>query len=230
MRIASLIVGVALALSTSLPGQFPMLQPAQPHAAAFGLPAATNPGALPVVPIPAAPRTSPTTYYVATTGNDNNNCLTPATACATINGAIGKANYGDIISIGAGIYHEHVVVNINLSLQGAGITKTMIDGSGTGTALTVQGSNNTVNVANLTVQDGSTSSQGAGVNNTAALTITNVLVTNNTFTVPNCYGFTVSGIGIYNSGTLYASDVTISNNSATNTICLVLQSQITQAC
>jgi hypothetical protein len=196
MRFASLIVGVALVLVPSLPGHFSVLQPAEPHAAAFGLPAGAITGDVGTVPNPDRPKTGPTTYYVATTGNDQNDCLTPATACLTINGAISKAYNGDIISIGAGIYHEHVVVNINLSLQGAGITKTTIDGSSTGTALTVQGTNNTVNVANLTVQDGSGTSQAGGINNTAALTMTNVLVTNNTLTVPNCTGFTLASASI----------------------------------
>lgn len=36
-------------------------------------------------------------WYVAPGGNDSNDCLNPATTCATINGALGKASSGDTI-------------------------------------------------------------------------------------------------------------------------------------
>ncbi|MEE8402773.1 MAG: hypothetical protein V3R93_03380, partial [Candidatus Hydrothermarchaeaceae archaeon] len=45
------------------------------------------------------------TYYVSTTGNDLNPCTgTGTSACATVNGAIGKASSGDTIKIEAGNY------------------------------------------------------------------------------------------------------------------------------
>ena len=43
-------------------------------------------------------------WYVATTGNDNNGCLSPGTACASINGAISKAADGDTINVATGTY------------------------------------------------------------------------------------------------------------------------------
>jgi len=60
------------------------------------------------------------TYYVSTIGNDSNSCTsTGAKACATVNGAIGKAGSGDTIKIEAGNYdigHESSqAVKINKS-------------------------------------------------------------------------------------------------------------------
>lgn len=47
-------------------------------------------GRSPVLAAPAA-----TTWYVDVAGDDNDNCLTPSTACATVAGAAGKAADGD---------------------------------------------------------------------------------------------------------------------------------------
>jgi hypothetical protein len=43
-------------------------------------------------------------WYVAPGGDDSNTCLSPASPCATINGAIEKATPGDIIYLAAGTY------------------------------------------------------------------------------------------------------------------------------
>jgi hypothetical protein len=61
------------------------------------------------------------TWYVnSVTGNDSFNCMTPATACQTINGAIGKAASGDTINVAAGTYNESVSIGKdNLTLLGA---------------------------------------------------------------------------------------------------------------
>jgi nitrous oxidase accessory protein NosD len=58
-------------------------------------------------------------YVNSTTGNDSFNCLSPATACQTINAAIGKASSGDTINVAAGTYNESVVVNKTVTLRGA---------------------------------------------------------------------------------------------------------------
>ncbi|MGZ5437558.1 MAG: right-handed parallel beta-helix repeat-containing protein [Pyrinomonadaceae bacterium] len=58
-------------------------------------------------------------YVNSTTGNDSFDCLTPATACQTINAAIGKASAGDTINVAAGTYNESVAINKTLTLRGA---------------------------------------------------------------------------------------------------------------
>ena len=60
-------------------------------------------------------------WYVSTTGNDENDCLSPATACLTLQAAINKASAGDTINVEAGIYPVAGVVTVNktLTLKGA---------------------------------------------------------------------------------------------------------------
>jgi hypothetical protein len=58
-------------------------------------------------------------YVNSATGNDSFNCTSPATACKTINAAIGKASSGDTINVAAGLYSESVVINKTLTLLGA---------------------------------------------------------------------------------------------------------------
>jgi hypothetical protein len=42
--------------------------------------------------------------YVATDGNDSNDCLSPTTPCATIGAAISKVKDGDVIYVAIGTY------------------------------------------------------------------------------------------------------------------------------
>ena len=45
-------------------------------------------------------------WYVAPGGEDGHSCDDPAAACATINGAIGKAAPGDTIYVSVGTYTD----------------------------------------------------------------------------------------------------------------------------
>jgi nitrous oxidase accessory protein NosD len=60
-------------------------------------------------------------WYVSMTGNDENDCLSPTTACLTLQAAINKASAGDTINVEAGIYPVAGVVTVNktLTLKGA---------------------------------------------------------------------------------------------------------------
>jgi len=62
----------------------------------------------------------------------------------TIQEAINMASPGDTILVRAGIYYENIVVNKTVSLIGESREKTIIDGNGTGTVITVEASNLTI--------------------------------------------------------------------------------------
>jgi hypothetical protein len=70
------------------------------------------------------------TLYVSMTGSDTNSCTTPATACATINHALGVAVAGDTVKVGAGTYDQTVAITKPVRLEGAGATHTTINGAG----------------------------------------------------------------------------------------------------
>jgi hypothetical protein len=60
--------------------------------------------------------------YVATTGNDSNDCRSPATACRTIQAAIDKAVDYDAINVAPGSYAAaiHIFERQNLTIAGSG--------------------------------------------------------------------------------------------------------------
>jgi rhodanese-related sulfurtransferase len=62
---------------------------------------------------------------------------------------------GNTIFVDNGTYHEHVVVGKTLSIVGAHLEDTVIDGNGTGTAISITADN--VTVENFTIQNGSES-------------------------------------------------------------------------
>ena len=63
-------------------------------------------------------------WYVGPGGSDGNTCLSPATRCATINGALNKPGFvaGDTILVATGTYtgtgDEVVLLNKNATLSG----------------------------------------------------------------------------------------------------------------
>jgi predicted outer membrane repeat protein len=179
-----------------------------------------------------------TTRYVAPAGSDSGDCSMSTSPCKTIGHAVSQAQSGDTISIGAGTYAEHLDIEKNLTLAGAGAHATVIDGSSSGTVVTI-GLTNTVAVVTLsgmTIEHGSTDGTGGGIVNTnkanaASLTLANSMVISNTaaggggiasdgplaLTNSTVSGNTAAdfGGGIDESGTVTVTSSTISSNSAT---------------
>jgi len=161
-----------------------------------------------------------TTWYVnGATGNNSNNCKSPAAACKTIGHAISLAASGDSIMVAAGTYTENLTINKSLKIIGSGASATVIDGRSVNTVVTISSTGANVVLSNLTIRNGENSS-GGGVNNSGRLTLNNSTVTENLAPL-QCYGFnclfhggTASGGGIYNSGTLTISNSIISRNHA----------------
>ncbi len=76
----------------------------------------------------AAPLIGTTTLWVATTGSDSNPC-TKSQPCARMQFAVDNAPVGSIIKVKAGTYNQTVNITKPLTLSGAGVGKTIIDGS-----------------------------------------------------------------------------------------------------
>jgi len=156
-------------------------------------------------------------WYVTTAGDDNNDCLSPGTPCATINGAIGKATAGDTVNVAVGTYTgsstEVVLINRDITLSGGwDATFTLqsgmstIDGQGARRGVTV---NSVSTVEAFIIQNGSpfNSNSGGGIANfSSTLTLNNSIVRGNS---------TAFGGGIYNGGTLTLNNDVLSGNSAT---------------
>ena len=132
-----------------------------------------------------------TTWYVATTGNDTNDCATTSTPCPTINGAIGKATAGDTIEVAIGTYTassgtEVVLIDKSLTLSGgwdATFTtqsdRSTIDGGGIHRGISINSSGIVV-IDRFTIQNGKADMQGGGIyNSSTTMTINNSLVTGN---------------------------------------------------
>ena len=132
-------------------------------------------------------------WYVATTGDDNNDCLSPSTACATINGAIGKASDGDTINVATGTYTStsSFVVNINKDITLSG---------GWDPAFTSHSAPSNI--------DGQGVRGGIAIGNTNQSTITTIEY----FQVEH------SCSGVFNYGTLTLQNSTITNNKNDNKV------------
>jgi hypothetical protein len=94
------------------------------------------------------------TWHVAPGGDDANDCLSPATACATIGAAVTKASDDDTIQIAAGTYHEsNILINRRLTLIGADAATTIVDGGQNGRVFTLSSD---TTLRHLTIQNGRT--------------------------------------------------------------------------
>ncbi|MBI5954423.1 MAG: hypothetical protein HY865_22430 [Chloroflexi bacterium] len=153
-------------------------------------------------------------WYVATTGNDSNNCLSPSTPCLTINGAIAKITSGDPIHIASGTYTgtgtEVVLINKNATLRGSWNSSftaqngaTVLDGQEERQGVKIN-SGITAALEQIAVQN----SNGSGITNNvnSMLALNNITIRDSTSNSGN------SGT-IHNSGMLTLNNSTISSNT-----------------
>ncbi|MGA7380248.1 MAG: choice-of-anchor Q domain-containing protein [Terriglobales bacterium] len=155
-----------------------------------------------------------TTWYVdGVNGSDNNNCMSPQTACKTIGHAISLASSGDTIGVGPATYTENLTISFSLKLIGSGASTTIIDGGQVNTVVTIPHANATVALSKLTIQNGFNPQQGGGVNNNGTLTINRSTLSNNFATSCSliCDGY---GGGVFNSGTLTVNSSILNGNGA----------------
>jgi hypothetical protein len=191
--------------------------------------------------------TAPTVVYVAQGGADTGSC--PSTSpCASISYAISQAAANPTVEI-SGTIDGNLVLRSSVTLSGADAPPTspaVLDGSNSGTVLTVPTSASTVHLDHLTVKGGS-GVNGGGISNAAFTVLTHSTVSGNVASgegggiyndggVIDLYNSTVSGnmagsgggiadIGYFlqcgsgcqaHGADLSATDSTISGNTATN--------------
>jgi len=149
--------------------------------------------------------------YVRTTGNDtSNDCTNLSASCLTVEHAVDQAISCDTVNVGEGTFITADTIHIgkDLSIIGAGMDLTRIDGNGTHTVLNVS-SSPLVLLIGLNVQNGTSSTGPGGIHNSGQLVLSRVKVTGNTT-------LAVGG-GIYSEGELDIINSTISDNHTTGT-------------
>jgi hypothetical protein len=113
---------------------------------------------------------------------------------------------GATISVLTGTYTETLTISDSVTLTGAGVGRTIIDGEKSGTVVTVN-EGATVKITGVTIRNGLNSLEGGGIFNAGALTLSNSTVSGNSAT----------GVGgIFNAGTLTVRNSTLSGNRATD--------------
>lgn len=164
-----------------------------------------------LTPAQAAPLS--TIWHVSTDGDDANDCLSPANACATIAAAAGKASDGDTIQIAPGTYDEHdITIDKELTVTGASAETTIVDGGQNGRVFSLL---DHITLRHLTVQNGLSpddsnlfvrSGGGVRVGAGAQVLIQHVIVRDNTSSG--------GGGGIFNTGFLTLDQSEVVANTA----------------
>jgi hypothetical protein len=173
---------------------------------------AADTGGNPSLSVTSAPidvTTSNTFVEPATSGgNDASDCLTAATACATVNGAIEKTSGGGTVTIAPGTYTGAVSVDRDVTLQGSGAGVILDGGNATRVVHITLGV--TATLSGLTVQHGNAgTSNGGGIYNQGSLQLDRVSVLSNTVSGG-------LGAGIDSAGPLTILNSTLAGNSAIN--------------
>jgi hypothetical protein len=166
------------------------------------------------------------TWYVATTGdNINNDCLSPSTPCATINGAITRTTNGDTVLVAEGIYTYTGTGSMVVD-----VTKSIVLSGGWDSLFTIKNGYTTVDgekahrgiflrapgevfIDRFIVKNGRSfysdvwGQGGAGIQANSSLTLSNSLVQGNQAATGG------GGISVYETN-LKIYNSTISNNKA----------------
>jgi hypothetical protein len=141
------------------------------------------------------------TWFVATDGNDINDCLTTTTPCRTITEAVSRAVAGDRISVARGTYSENLVLEIDLALVGELPMGTVIDGSNGGAVVSI-GPTATVTIRGFEISNGG----DGGISNEGDLTLEDSWLHGNGDGTPASFG------GLSNLGNGLLDRVAVSNN------------------
>ena len=123
----------------------------------------------------------------------------------TIQNAINAVDNSGVVNVADWTYNEHLTISKSVTLNGASRENTIIDGTQTGTIITISGTP-TVNINHITLRNGKNTLTGGAINNLGNLSITDSTISGNNAT-HQCGA-------IYNEGNLSISGSTFSGNSA----------------
>ncbi len=163
----------------------------------------------------AAPSSSGDHIYVnGSSGSDANDGLTPQTAKLTIKNATGTVNIGGTVSIASGTYtgagNTNIEISHDMTIIGAGKTKTIISGSDSSRIFVIDNNVNFI-LKNLTLANGK-SNYGGAILNQGHTTVDNSAFTQ----CKTYYAYQGGGSAIANTddGTLIVSNTDFLNNDA----------------
>jgi hypothetical protein len=145
-------------------------------------------GRLPTPTItPSSEEHSSSVWYVAIDGDDEDTCDAPAYACRTLNEVlVNRATDDDLIHIGPGTFSEdddygalYAVLDLDLSIEGAGMDDTTLESNGLVTVLQLSGDSR-VTLRGLTLQNGGGNAPGncLSVRGSASATVRDVRIRN----------------------------------------------------
>jgi hypothetical protein len=172
-----------------------------------------------------SPTFAATGWYVATSGNDSGDCLSPQSPCATVMGVFAKSGFsaGDAIRVAQGTYTgvgaQVVTIQESVSLLGgwddsfsAQTGRSTLDGAGARRGITIIGPA-TVLVDHFTIQNGQDPAGGGGAiyKQDADLTLSNSTLSNNKSSYPD--GTALGGGILNNGGDLTVLTSTITHNT-----------------
>jgi len=150
-----------------------------------------------------------THWYVDPTGADNNDCLSPSTACQSIRTAITKATDSATIHIAAGTYYENLTITKTLTLIGARADLTHVDGGQQGRVFFVQATQ-PVTLSQITIQHGDAGQEsGGGITAYTDVNLIDVIIRDNR-------AFRGGGISVNKPARLTIRNAAIANNEALN--------------
>jgi hypothetical protein len=99
-------------------------------------------------------------YVNGTTGNDSYDGSSPtflggiAGPKKTIQEGINCVNYFGTVHVAAGTYYENIIIDISLSLEGAGARETIIDGSFLDTVVIIDAADELIDISGFTIRNG----------------------------------------------------------------------------
>jgi len=159
-----------------------------------------------------------TTWYVnGVSGSNSNACTSAITACKTIGHAISLGVSGDSIKVAPATYKERLTIGISLKILGSNAKTTILDGSGSiGPVVVIAGATPHVTLSGVTITNGFSFGNGAGIINNGVLTLLRSAVTGNRSQspCPSGRGCVLRGGGILNAtgARLTIGNSTVSDN------------------